>query len=187
MPRVSRHLQWATVGLAVLLCVQLVARHAGTSQDGRQRPPLRSGEFLPNGTFADQGDGGSVHSLSAIFRDRNVPCALVIYFRSTCSACQALAPAWADSTTVLVQEIRMPVLWVGGDRDASANAFLQEHHLPGRTISHSDWSELGIPFVPYGHIVDRSGVLVTATAVKRDFLGRTPNPELQMVAQSCTY
>jgi hypothetical protein len=81
--------------------------------------------------------------------------------------------------------MRMPVLWVGADQDRGANAFIHGHNLPGRTVDRSDWRDLGIPFVPFGHIAHRSGELVTATAVNHEFLSRMPNPELGTVRELC--
>lgn len=184
MPRVSRHFQLATIGLAVLLCLQLAIRHGGSSTTERVVPALQPGDALPEGVFTNREKDGAA-TLLTFLQNNTVPCALLVYFRSDCPACQTLAPLWKDSASVNVQGLRLPVLWIGATRDQGATTFIGDYSLPGRTIDDSSWRDLGIPFVPFGHIAHRTGRLVTATSVNQEFLGRTPNPELSSITESC--
>lgn len=87
----------------------------------------------------------------------NDPAPVADFFTASCAALPTLAPAWRDIDTLVVNDVRAPVLWIAlQPNDVQADTAYRELGLGGTQlwISYSnEYRKLGIDIVPRAWVV----------------------------------
>lgn len=108
-------------------------------------------------------------------------CTVMIFFESSCPACEALAPHWSKVHTVRSGVQAFAVSWVSvRHQDPNARSFIERHALarPAYAVrSQSDLARIGIGYWPQVVVLGENGV----------FLGNVARtPDEIAVPEACT-
>lgn len=150
------------VTLLVLAAVQVSLLRAGEGViDTPAVPTPQVGERIANfGTVTEPGQ----HRIQRLLGREGIAeridghaCAVLIFFTASCAALPTLAPAWRDIDTLVVNDVRAPVLWIAlQPNDVQADTAYRELGLGGTQlwISYSnEYRKLGIDIVPRAWVV----------------------------------
>jgi len=130
-------------------------------QEGAPRPYAK-GQVLPRMTFR-KALGSPWERLRRPHLDGLIQgCALLIFFRSTCPACERLAPEWGGQPVVQIADVVLPVFWIGAADDSGAQAWLERHSLRNGLLARErTWrQDLRVSYVPQYYILAPGRLLV---------------------------
>jgi len=175
-------------GAGVLqLALLLGSDDMGKSPIGTVRP-LVFDDTLPQVTlYAVQGRswlpfGWSKTQLTSMFPR----CGLLVFFSSSCPACERAAPAWEGRDSLEVAGARIPVLWIGRRDDREASSWTKRHGFNNSYLVRRDaWWQLGIEYVPQMYIVDHDGTFIADEIGKPEYVERLSQDELEWIRDRC--
>jgi hypothetical protein len=151
-------LQWLLNAAIVLAAVGLGIRiHAASSPSPQLGYPL-AGDELELLRLVRTADATHIPAPSP-------SCTAIVFVRSTCPACERVAPSYTDKRSVRFKDASVAdLVWVGFAGDEGYDEFVARHRLwqPVRLRS-SDANSWGVDKVPLMYIVDREGKLVVVT------------------------
>ncbi len=167
-------LRLVTAFLALLLTWQLLSSGRGasrvsSSESSSTVDSLEWGAPVPRSARVTQ-QGASAKSVD-MYRSLGASCTLLVFFQSSCPACESVAPLWSDVQAVeTASGLLVPVVWVAVFRhDDGAGDFVRRHHLAPKWLSlesDKDRRQLGIQSWPQ--------VWVVSNGVFRAKVARTP-------------
>lgn len=95
-------------------------------------------------------------------------CGVVVFFNSTCPACERVAPGWNGADSITVSGTRLPVVWIGTSSDKGASDWLGRHGFKNSyLVKATDWRQLNVDFVPQVFIV-ANGMLFDRAIGRRE-------------------
>lgn len=167
--RKSRGFNWYLITLAslgVVLCVQVAALVHRRAAPLPKLATLRPGDALPDLSLdrivASSSGRQEVERGPRLSDFVRTGCAIVLFFESTCPACERIAPSWSNRRSIVIDGIALPVHWVTVHRtDAGALRFAQRHGLPQPVYavrSAADLSALGVNSWPRAYAIAGRGV-----------------------------
>ncbi len=163
----------AVLLLALAAAFQIASRVLIRHKDASTFPVKRFaiGDTLPPVSFRSAGRTGPLNLLGpkkTSLEDIVYGCAILIFFRSTCPACEKIVQSWRYVDSLQVAGTPLPVRWIGTAMDPSAEEWIQRHNLGSAYIADvTTWRTLGVRFVPVGYIVDSNKVLLARALITR--------------------
>lgn len=181
--------------LVVVLTIAAVLQVALliTSEDTAKRPsatlrPLVFGDTLPDITLYAVGGSRWVPfsrpktQLTSLFSR----CGLLVFFSSSCPACERAAPSWEGRDSLEVADARVPVFWIGRGDDREASSWVERHGFKNSYEVRPDaWRELGVEFVPQMYIVDNDGAFIADEIGKPEYVERFSQEDLEWIRVRC--
>ncbi len=173
MGRASRTVMWAyrvaagTLSLLIGFRVASARAHRDVMRDGPVST-VAVGDTLPNEAL-DVHDGGLRSQWFLTAKTTNLKglagtgCAIVIFFESTCPACEQMAPRWVGLRQLQVGDRSARVVWVSVNReDRGGTQFLRGMHVTGSWYAVRSLEQvhaLGVRAWPTIYIIDSYGRL----------------------------
>ena len=177
---VKSTIQWTVIGLLVVALVSQVVLIAVVRPQSGPRPGLLPGDTIPRDLpVLVLRDPPTVQSLGHLLVRGE--CRLLIFFESSCPACELIAPDWEEQELLHIGEAgRAQVTWITvSPEDTGARRFLDVHGLarPGLSLtSSSAWEALGITHWPMMYLVDGQGtVLASPQGRPTEIVGSLPS------------
>lgn len=112
-------------------------------------------------------------------------CLGLIFFRSTCPACQRVAPTYSDVKEIAVESINMPIIWVGVADDDGRAIFAEDHRLPTvLTVSTREFLNAGVDRIPLLYILSSDLTIMAITHPRKEVVATVAKDTA--VQRACT-
>lgn len=148
-------MRFSVVGTMVLLLVIQLSFRGSRADGGYIVQELHAADWI--------GDVGVRPIGQSMLGDRTLPladlfnrgCGLLVFFWSSCPACEQQAPLWSGKQFLVLPDGELPIAWIGVASDPGAEDFLQRNDLaPGFVVDQlQTFGRLGVRGTPTVYLV----------------------------------
>lgn len=128
--------------------------------------PAATGDSLVIAETTFLGRETEISAFSSSYPGR---CIAVIFYRSTCPACERVAPSYRGVDAISLNGEKVPLAWVAARPDRGRFAFAEEHGVENVvTTSRRAFHDMGVDKVPLLYVLSPDRVILAISHPRRE-------------------